>query len=542
MTRTRVLRLAVATAAAMPLLAGLPAQAPAAERTAADRPLTCRTPVAPHEPPCNPHLALSGWGGSHRASYASGSSPYPAPHADDEVTLQRVTLPGAPSAVPITVTFSGAYPDGGRVAWMSTVVGSAIHKVDVESGQVVDSVYPQAAPTSVGISGAYNLLDRDDHFFVGRADAIEVYGDEVPGDRRSPIALLGTLTLPPSALCGQDDKLVGITMTYDGYVAFATARGVVGVVPRDLRRFDTDHLRTFGLNGDRCDQPDEELEVVSNSISADEDGGIYVVTSQAMNRVQWDGRRLRLGWKGSYDVGPPPSGVRLGAGSGSTPDVMGTGEDRDRFVVITDGGPLMKLVLFWRGRIPRDWRPIAPGVDRRIACQVPVTFGDPDATRTTSEQSVLTNGYTSVIVNNSLRDESVLDAVPAQLRPAVAAELGGDPNQAPYGMERIDWDPRTRTCEVRWTNSEVSIPNAIPTLSTESGLVYGQGQRGGTWGLEGVDLRTGEQVLWVPSGPTPASNSFYAATEVGPDGDVWQGTSGGIDVYRGPDRRGPRLR
>lgn len=537
MSRSRTLALLAATVLGglLPLrVAAVPA--PAAE---AGRAPDCRTPVAPHEPPCNPHLALSGWGGSHRSSYASGSSPYPAPHAGDEVALDRVDLPGSPSSVPITVTFSSRYADGRRVAWMSTVAPSAIHKVDAASGEVIDSLLPRQSPGSLGISGAYNLLDRDDHFFVGRADSIEVYGDAVPGDPESPIAPLGSLALPPSALCGEDDRLVGITMTYDGHVAFATERGVVGVVPRTLDRFDVEHLRTLGLNDGRCDRPDEEVEVVSNSISADEDGGIYVVTSLAMNRVQWDGRRLRLAWKGTYDVGPPPSGVRLGAGSGSTPDVMGTGEDRDRFVVITDGGPLMKLVLFWRGRIPRGWEPIAPGVDRRVACEVPVTFGDPDATRTTSEQSVLTNGYTSIVVNNSLSDESVLDVVPAQLRPALAAELGGIPSQAPYGMQRIDWDPRTRTCSTAWTNPEVSIPNAIPTLSTESGLIYGQGQRDGTWGLEGVDLRTGEQVLWVPSGPTPASNSFYAATEVGPAGDVWQGTSGGIDVYRGPDRPGP---
>lgn len=538
MRRPSPLALVVLAAAAV-AGAVVPGAAPAAP--AAPSSLTCRTPVAPYEPPCNPHLALSGWGGSHRNSYASGSSPYPAPHADDDVTRQRITLPGLPSAVPITVTFSSQYADGGRVAWMSTVAPSAIHKIDVATGDVIDTLNPQQSLNGIGISGAYNVLDRDDHFFVGRSSSIEVYGDETPGERTSPIALLDSLTLPASALCG-DDKLVGITMTYDGYIAFATARGVVGVVPRDLDRFDTKHLQTVNLNQGRCDEADDDLEIVSNSISADETGGIYVVTSQAMNRVQWNGRRLRLGWKAGYNVGPPPSGVRLGAGSGSTPDVMGTAKDRDRFVVITDGGPLMNLVLFWRDRIPQGWKPIAKGLDRRIACQVPVTFGDPNATRTTSEQSVLTNGYTSVIVNNSLTNESLLDAIPAQLRPIVAAELGGDPQQAPYGIERIDWNPRTRTCQVKWANPEVSIPNAIPTLSTESGLIYGQGQRNGLWGLEGIDLRTGAQRLWVPSTPTPASNSFYAATEVGPDGDVWQGTSGGIDLYRGPDRKGPRMR
>lgn len=102
-TPHRVLVMAAATAAAV--LTALPVgPAPAAslpgrqDTGEGGRGLTCRTPVAPHEPPCNPHLALSGWGGSHRASYASGSSPFPAPHADDEVVLDRVTLPGSPSS------------------------------------------------------------------------------------------------------------------------------------------------------------------------------------------------------------------------------------------------------------------------------------------------------------------------------------------------------------------------------------------------------------------------------------------------------------
>ncbi|WP_370246997.1 hypothetical protein [Nocardioides sp.] len=539
--RRRLPLLGLATAAALAGLAAPLAPAPAAPAPDAPAPSarpaepSCRTPRGPHEPPCNPHLATSGWGASHRNSYASGSSPFPAPRPGDDVVRDRTTLTRSPFSTPITVTFTEPYRDGRRAAWASVVLQSAVHKIDVDTGEVIDSFTPPPSPSTVGISGAYNLLDRDGHFFVGRGESIEVFGDARPGVRTSGIKRLGELVLPARARCG-DDKLVGITMTYDGHIAFATERGVVGVVPRDLTRFTPANLQTVNLNAGRCARPDAQLEIVSNSISADEGGGIYVVTSQAMNRVQWNGRRLRLGWTADYNVGPPASGVRLGDGSGSTPDVMGTEADRDRFVVITDGGPLMNLVLFWRDRIPADWRPLAPGLDRRIACQVPVTFGDPEATRTISEQSVLTTGYSSIIVNNSLKNEELLDAVPAQLRPLVAAEMGGNPLFAPYGMQRIDWNPRTRTCAVRWVNRTVSIPNAIPTLSTDSGLIYGQGQRNGVWGLEGVDLRTGRTRLWVRSTALPTGNSFYAATEVGPDGDVWQGTTGGIDIYRGPDR------
>ncbi len=55
-------------------------------------------------------------------------------------------------------------------------------------------------------------------------------------------------------------------------------------------------------------------------------------------------------------------------------------------------------------------------------------------------------------------------------------------------------------------------------------------------------MATGASALYAEASPLPDSNSIYAATEVGPDGDVWQGTAGGIDIYRGPERPGPRLR
>jgi hypothetical protein len=506
--------------------------APAASAQAAEP--TCLTPVAAHEPPCNPHLADSGWGASHRGSYASGASSYPAPRAGDRVRMQHVFLPGSPLQVPIIIDFSSPYPGGGRAAFMSVASNPdvrGVHKVDVATGRVISSLSETPSFGGALISGAYNLLDRDNHLFVGRARAMDVFGDVRPGELQSPIARLKSFTLPDSALCGRDDRLVGITMTYDGHVAFASELGSVGVVPRRLDQLDAAHVKTLKLCG----------EVVSNSISADEKGGIYVVTSKHMHKFQWDGETLRSAWVGDYETGGAATGVRLGEGSGSTPDVMGTSRDKDRFVVITDGQPLMRLVLFWRDAIPKDWQPIAPGKDRRIACELPVRFGDPRATTSASEQSVLTSGYMSIIVNNTLKNEALFALLPPQQRQILAALAGEDPINAPYGLERIDWDPATRTCKSVWANREVSIPNAVPTLSTSSGLVYGDGQRLGVWGLEGIDIATGASKLRVSALPGPQSNSLYAATEVGPDGAVWQGVGGGIDIYRGPLQAPPEL-
>jgi hypothetical protein len=549
--RTAILSIAAAVAVLVPSLMVSPSAATAAPASTASSAApaastvtaavaaassgACLTPAAPDgaEPPCNPHLSDAPWSGSHRNSYAQASSPFPGPAGPSaHVNVDRTGF----AAVPVTLSFSPAYPDGERVIWASTVgLTGEIVKIDPDELFVIDKYLPQAregaGPADASISGAYNLVDADNRLHVGQATALEVYGDAVPGRRDSSIALLRRFELPERARCG-DDRLVGITMTFDGHVAFATENGVVGVVPRDPARMDEANLRTYSLNGDGCaGGPDGGLETVSNSIAADEDGGIYVVTSDAMYRIDWDGAELREGWRSGY-AGAGGSGAgRLGEGSGATPSVMGTGDDDDRFVVITDGQELMHLVLLWRDEIPAGWQPIREGADRRIACEIPVTFGDPDAQRSLSEQSVLVRGHDAVVVNNLMGLDEVLGQLPPQLAP-YAQLLSGLPGNAPTGIERFAWDAETRTCSVVWANADVAIPNGIPTMSAATGLIYGIGARDGVWTLEGLDWETGEVALTVEAGPFPTNNSFYAATTIGPDGTVWTGNFGGVTRFQ----------
>lgn len=525
------------------LVLGCLMAAPAAGATSP----TCLTPVAADgfEPPCNPYLSSPVWGGSHRASYAQASSPFPGPAPGDPVRLDHTSpLLG----VPLIIDFTEPYADGGRAAWFSTVAtpdGRYVYKVDVGTGKVIANFGffddPQA-PGQGGVSGAYNLLDRDNHLVVGRDRSLDVYGDAVPGDRFSKIAHLRHFTFPDSALCGPDDKLVGITMLFDGRIAFASQLGVVGTVPREPDRMTAANLVTASINGDRCataSAGDASLDQVSNSIAADEHGGIYVVTSNAMYRYDWDGKGIRRAWRSAYESGAQ-SAVRIGAGSGSTPTLMGTGPKQDRFVVITDGAKLMHLDLFWRDEIPADWKGL-PGKDRRLACEVPVTFGDPNATESQNEQSVLVRGYASVVPNNQLRNDDAFANLQGNAKQLAAALAGGDPDNAPRGLERIDWDPETRTCRSVWANRELSLPNGIPSMSTATGLIYAIGQRGGVWGLEGIDFATGASKLRVDTSPSPDENSAYAATTIGPDGAIWTGTLLGYTVFRGPAKPAPPL-
>jgi len=275
----------------------------------------------------------------------------------------------------------------------------------------------------VGISGAYTILDKDNIFYVPRFTRLYAYGDVRKGDPASEIEMKRCFEIPRDRLTDEEEMIIGINMTWDGMIAMVTDKGLVCVVSS---AFDQAFYFRFSR--------DEEI---SNSIAVDENGGIYVVTSKKMYRVQWTGSSLTTsedqgGWVADYETGGDISGIRLGQGSGATPTLMGTG-DQDRFVVITDGQKLMHLVLFWRDDIPGDWKQIPETKDRRIAAQIPVTFGNKEATQSSSEQSVCARGYGALVVNNQLNidTESRFWAI---LR-------SGDPDVAPYGAEKFVWNP-----------------------------------------------------------------------------------------------------
>jgi hypothetical protein len=526
----------VASAAAVPPVAPVPpAEAVSRLAPVAGPASDCRAPIPTDgaDPACNPHSADSPWPGNHRNSYAQASSPFAGPTGPAERV--NVDHDGFASA-PIVLSFSPEYSDGGRVIWASTVgLTNEILKIDPDTVTVIDKYIPQveegSGPGTNSVSGAYNLVDADNRLHVGQATALEVYGDAVPGERDSTIALLRRFELPAGALCGED-RLVGITMTYDGNVAFATENGVIGVVPRQPERMTTEHLRTFSINGQDCSGgPDGEVETVSNSIAADEKGGLYVVTSHAMYRIDWKGNRLSQGWRSGYAGAGGSGGGRLGAGSGSTPTLMGTAPQDDRFVVITDGQELMHLVLMWRDEVPTGWQPVREGADPRIACEIPVTFGDESADRSLSEQSVLVRGHSAVVVNNLQQLDPVIGQLPPQVAP-YSQLVSGLPGNAPTGIERFDWDRETKTCDVAWSNPDVAIPNGIPTMSAATSMIYGIGSRDGVWTLEGLDWDSGEVALTVETTGFPTSNSFYAATTIGPDGTVWTGNFGGVTRFQ----------
>ena len=384
------------------------------------------------EPPTNPFLADSPWPMTHRNPYNQASSPYPGPTSASEA--QPEFLDGEP--VPITLAVSPRYPNGERAIW-GTTPREVFKLVDRKGSMQYVDVWPRLLPRKTAISGAYSLLDRDGRYYVPRGVCIDAFCDKDASESLSSIHIASTFEVPAQLQHGDDDAIIGINMTYDGRIVFVTRHGLVGSLSR--------HWTTWS----RCDWVNGEEEI-SNSVAVDERGGIFVVTERTINRVQWSGeasQRLRLTWRSSYRTSESRGTGRLGKGSGTTPTLVGVGQ-QDRFVAIGDGQKLMHVVLFWRDDIPDDWAGL-PGRDRRIAAEVPVTFGDASATRSTTEQSLTVRGHEIFVVNNLVRQTASLGSrghpsVHGQRHPLCHDLSIQSAGVAPYGVQKFRWDPRKR--------------------------------------------------------------------------------------------------
>ncbi|MGI9578749.1 MAG: hypothetical protein ACR2OH_11150, partial [Microthrixaceae bacterium] len=460
------------------------------------------------QPPANPFLADSPWPISHQSTYMQASSDLPGPTRNDLTAVDRIS--GAPGA--ITMAYGPEYADGSYPVWGSAWFG--VHKsVHSDTGIQKVSEVPFIPNLSGGIedaiSTAYSFVDADGKFFAAGQDMIRRYRDAVAGDPTSGIVADGTFEVPAGVLVA-NDVIVGMSLTHDGTIIIVSKRGVVMAVGRDFTGFSS-----LALPGGHT---------VSNATPIDEDGGIYVVSESSLFRIQWTGTALSLeesdgAWSVEYDGGPavPPPG-RLGPGSGTTPTLLGTGSE-DKLVAIADGQELMHVNVFWRDEIPADWVGL-PGEDRRLAGKAPITFGDPGATRSVTEQSLTGRAHDVMAVSNAYGPP--FDTQGGKL----AVFASGNPSVQPRGAEKFRWDPATRTLESQWANATISCPNGIPSMSAATGYAYCWGARNGIWTLEGLDWHTGAAVFHRKLTGVSGDNSAYAATEIGPFGAAVSGTLG----------------
>lgn len=504
--------------------------------------------AAPSAPPANPFLASSYTAIAHNESAQQDSVPHRGPGGPsrvlqaDEIQYNHMG-PGHFGAL-----VSGVYADGRRVFWGNGI--DRIVKVDHDTYEVLDEyffpgaeVYDELqAEESIArfnesnegvvalyyslkqmsifrsLANLYTLLDKDHTYFVGSISGlITAYGDADPEDSRSAIVKKAEFQLPPEAT----GPVMGINMSFDGWLIVVTEHGYVVAVKRDFSEYRITRLKfSEGVEDEATSDPGRGW--IRNSLAIDKNGGIYIASQDHMHKVVWTGSQLSTdeamgAWTASYLNS-------WGAGTGATPSLMGFG-DEDRFVVITDGEYQMNVVLFWRDGVPADWQAPQGAPDRRIAGMQKVTMGDPGLTEIQSEQSVVVAGYGALVVNNAPRN--VPWYLPEQAaRNLLVSVLGSNPLYQPYGVQKFAWDPLARQFKNDWVNSEISSPSCVPLVSAGSNLVYLIGARDNQWTLEALDWSTGKSDFHYVIGDQ-RYNVLFAGTQLDEEGRINYGTPWG---------------
>jgi hypothetical protein len=304
-------------------------------------------------------------------------------------------------------------------------------------------------------------------------------------------------------------------MTYDGYLA-AAAPGTLVVLDRDL------NVRDFVTFSD---------EAVDNSIAIDEHNGIYVVTSRRMLKVVWNGESLSTdekdgAWESGYEWIPDDEAFAAGSisrGSGTTPSLMGFGDDPDKLVVIADAARRgTNLVAFWRGDIPADFEQRPGTKSRRIADHAKIAIS-----QLTIEPSANVLGYGVAVINGSYPDPVKSPGYPN-------AFTAGVTRPAPRGVQKFTWDTNAHRFVESWVNEQIDNSDImVPVVSSATGLMYCAHKEDGDYQYVGLDWTTGElKQRWVFPDDSRLWNAFGGITTVLENGDLLIGGAFGIKRVR----------
>ncbi len=304
------------------------------------------------------------------------------------------------------------------------------------------------------LSSVYTLLDKDNQYVVAGKGFVRIYGDATPGDRLSGIVVKAQWDQPAN-ITGES---IGMNMTFDGRIVLATADGYVVALSRDFS--DVQTIRLPGAEDEIPKQP-KGVAWIRNSFAVDENGGIYIASQRHLHKVVWNGSRLSTSEQdGAWNE---PFRNSLGRGTGSTPTLVGFGNDPDKLVVITDGDKLMNVTAYWRDEIPSDWKQLPDVPSRRVAALRPANFGNPKLAAAQSEQSVVTSGYGMLVVNNEPRNVPAAILGDRLSKNMFIGYLAYLKEYQPHGVQKFEWDPKTRTLNPAWVNNDVSDITARPS-------------------------------------------------------------------------------
>jgi hypothetical protein len=432
-------------------------------------------------PPQNPFLAPNPFSNIHDDTWMSNTYAIAGPRAGAQ-TFYRPTPPSLCGTL--------AFDRAGRIVSVCFSLNAPpqARLIDHRTLRVLGTYnLPAGPPGPVSYQsfsgGGYFFLDEHDRVWTTTRTGHLV----VLAIRGPAFSKVADYNLNPVLRPGQ--QLTSALPDFRGRIWFVSKQGgVVGVLNPRTRRIRATHA-------------DSEIE---NSFAVGRDG-VYIVSERSMYRfgVTRGGRPVVI-WRLRYRNSGIHKPGQVDAGSGTTPTILPGG-----YVAITDNADPMDVVVYRTApRLPRG--------QRRVVCQVPVFHKGASDT----ENSLIGSGRSLIVENNyGYQGFSGPQA---------------DALTAP-GFARVQIDRDGRGCRRVWQTFTQRAPSVVPKLSAATGLIYTYTRNPGTsvpWSWAALSFATGRTVFKIGAATGVTGNNNYAGIVLGPTGDAYLPTIGGIRELR----------
>ena len=450
-------------------------------------PATPRRLAAP-QPPRHPFMAPNGRSNLHNDGFQSDTYWIAGPLGRELEVVSTAQFADCAS-----VTFDSR----GRIVTVCVGVdGPRLMRMDAKTLDTISTfTLPPRIPGGASIfndfaGGGYFYLDDKDRAVVPTTTR-HLF---VVGTRDDGFELERDYDLTGAVPVG--DKIISALPDWSGRYWFASTKGVMGTIDPA-----SGAVRSLPLGED-----------IANSFAVDDSGGVYVVTQEAMYRLDpaADGTPS-VTWRIVYDNSGIAKPGQVHAGSGTTPTVMNGGR-----VAIADNADPMNVVVYKRGRSVTGSRAGLPAARVRA--------------RGVRDRPVADRARNSIVVENNYGHDS-----PDSVR--------GGKTTTP-GIERVDLAAKGRGCRKVWHSNEIA-PSVVPKLSVETGLVYTytkprRDDGADPWYFTALDFCTGRTVYRRLAGTGLGFNNNFAPVTLGADGSAYVGALGGlIRLYDARPPTGP---
>lgn len=427
--------------------------------------------------PPNPSTPQSVWAEGHGV-YCQQSTLLPGPTEIDRITTDILSLETTRSRgwLPTGTVLGESQADGGLEFWGSN--GLSVYRVGTSPSRL--ELTPADIPNFQLPSG-YWTMDNEGFVYIPNLAEHEIVKlrSRQAFNPNTPIDIVARVSLPEQFF-GDEDFIRGMKMLHSGPLLITLSNDTVLVLSRELEVLASHTLPETDVDNNPC---------------IDEHDNVYLTTGSALYKLRWTGQALTQVWRVAIE------------GSGSTPTLIGTDNDPDRLIAITDRNSPMNLVLIWRDdTLPTDWTGLTDQ-DPRIAGVLSLDFNVPGQIAKPTENSVLAAGYDMMLV-------------------AWTGLLPRLQGQRDRGALKVRWNPTTNSLERVWVNPNIWAPNSMQAMSVASNRAYvvsvrrEQGIR--RYGLDILDWSTGESLRFVPLGlfRDIAFNVYGSGLQIGPNRDI----------------------